>query len=384
MILPLSLSITANAAQLDDALNRIAAARQLDQTRYQKMVSTYEAVNKLIENDEDFFKNVALDLYPQGSVRTETSVKPLKNDEFDLDCVLHIRLNHENHDPFSVFKHLKRVLSSHGTYRDMMEVKSRVIRLNYAGDFHMDIMVGCQESWNDEDRIMVPDRKLYRWVSSNPRGYAKWFNQRVDSVQEFLLEKAFSASKEPLPTQTPYALKKPLVRAVQLIKIFRDIYFQDRPNDRTSSIILTTLAGQFYKGEGTIYQTIDHFVQAMEKLLKKDLQEVRILNPSNKKEDFSDKWRQKPHLFNSFVEFLKDFKEQWKDLKREANIGQNERKLKDLFGEQMVNKALNEQKAFTAAFYCGASSPNRTFLGLRDLGGLYNIASKSKPYANGN
>ncbi|MFX9552011.1 hypothetical protein ABTO49_20680, partial [Acinetobacter baumannii] len=61
----------------------------------------------------------------------------------------------------------------------------------------MDILPGIQEFDWDPDRLCVPDRELSSWVSSDPRGYAKWFTERANSVRVSLLEKAIRAENLP-------------------------------------------------------------------------------------------------------------------------------------------------------------------------------------------
>jgi len=150
-------------------------------------------------------------VYPHGSVRIFTTVKPIGKDEFDLDIVIHFKDNKMLHNPLKIYTELKRRLNENETYRKILEAKSRVLRLNYAGDFHMDLMSGIQDSPFDENKIRVPDRELGDWVSSNPRGYAGWFIAKANLAEASLLEKALRAEK----IQTDdFNNKKPLQRAV--------------------------------------------------------------------------------------------------------------------------------------------------------------------------
>lgn len=222
-------NINTNEARLEDLLNRMAEGLQLDQTRRGKMESAYGAVSDWIKTDEIFFKDVDFEIYPHGSVLAGTTVKPTSKEEFDLDFVIHIRMDWDKYDPEKVYAELKRRLMENETYSDMVEPKNRVIRLNYAGDFHVDIMPGCQELPFDEDRILIRDKKLTGSVSSNPRGYGKWFNAKADTVKDFLLEKAYA--QQELPNEEPFHLKKPLKRAVQLIKRYRNIFFEQDPEN---------------------------------------------------------------------------------------------------------------------------------------------------------
>ena len=87
--------------QLDDLLDRMAESLQLDKTRYELMIQHYEAIKKWIEADELFFKPFKYELYPHGSVRIKTTVKPIGKDEFDLDIALHLKIQWSNPLKFS-------------------------------------------------------------------------------------------------------------------------------------------------------------------------------------------------------------------------------------------------------------------------------------------
>src|ERR1700761_9481821 len=158
--------------QIDDLLDRMAEELQLDDTRKARMRQHYEAIKDWIDSDEKFFKPYRYDVYPHGSARILTTVKPVGREEFDLDVVIHLKTKWNTHTPKRIYEELKRRLEEHTIYKGMLEPKNRCIRLNYAGDFHMDILPGIQENEWEENRIMVPDRELGGWVSSNPRGYA--------------------------------------------------------------------------------------------------------------------------------------------------------------------------------------------------------------------
>ncbi len=145
-------------AQIDDLLARAAEKLQLDKTRREKIESSYMSIQEVLENDPEFFNSKSFEIYPQGSVRIGTTVKPLAKNEFDLDIVLHIRDNNfEQTNPIKVYNELKRVFKNDGRYEDKVEPKTRCVRLKYAGDYHMDILPGCQEKIQNEDVIVIPD-----------------------------------------------------------------------------------------------------------------------------------------------------------------------------------------------------------------------------------
>jgi hypothetical protein len=327
------------AAQLDDLLDRMARELQLDKTRRERMLAHYEAVKNWIESDEIFFKPYRYDVYPHGSVRILTTVKPWGQEEFDLDIVVHLKTDWRLHTPQRIYNELKRRLSEHSTYREMIELKNRCIRLNYAGDFHMDILTGIQESITAPSRLMVPDRKLGTWASSNPRGYAEWFIARAESVKESLLEKAMRA--EGLPADN-YERKKPLQIAVQLLKRYRDMYFHDKPEYRTSSIVLTTIAGLLYEGEESIFDSLAGIVTRARRASIPN-QRLKLLNPVNPQEDFTDKWDDEPQYYVQFLGFIRHINEQLRHLTENYDVIAEGRIMKGLFGEDTFNKAQQGQ-----------------------------------------
>lgn len=326
--------------QVDDLLDKMAESLQLDNTRKERMTTAYEAVKDWIESDEKFFKPFRYDFYPHGSVRTLTTVRPMGKDEFDLDVAVHLKADYAAHTPARIYQELKRRLGEHGIYKSMLETKNRCLRLNYAGDFHMDILPGIQQySW-DENMLMVPDRELGSWVSSSPRGYANWFIHRANLVKESLLEKALRAENLPVDK---FANKKPLQRAVQLIKRYRDMYFEKDGTYRTSSIILTTLAGQLYNGQDSIFDTVDGIVEKMTINNRYNLAQNQVVNPVNPAEDFTDKWKTDPGYYEAFRGFVGHLYNEWQQLKKEQGVITESRIFKGLFGDDVFSKAQQQQ-----------------------------------------
>ena len=337
----------------EDLLARMALSLELDETRAKRMESAYKAIYKVLESDEEFFSKVDFTVYPQGSVAIGTTTKPRGKDEFDLDIVVHIEDPYYNYSAYEIYNHLIRVLSNNETYKQKLEKKNRCARINYEGDFHMDILPGCIVVYN-EQRLKVPDILLKGWSSSFPKGYISWFDERANMVKVTLLEKAFTSyslteaksEQEDLPNESLYR-KKPLKRAIQLTKRYRDIFFEDEPKYRTSSIILTTLFGELYNGESSIYETIDGI---LDRVIKKYTEyqhlyesrhiykRIKVFNPVNPEEDFTEKWDKHEQYYHSFIDFVKSFKSEWERLKN-GNLASAE----TLFGSSRAKKVLSEQ-----------------------------------------
>ncbi|MBN8719266.1 MAG: hypothetical protein J0H85_07470 [Sediminibacterium magnilacihabitans] len=139
-----------------------------------------------------------------------------------------------------------------------------------------------------------------------------------------------------------FFLKKPLQRGAQLIKRYRDIYFEKMPQYATSSIILTTIAGHFYKGENSIFETIDAILlRIQQESLQQRLSRLKITNPINPEEDFSEKWDEEPKLYQHFLAFTKDLYEKWQLLKKD--FSQSATTYETLFGDSVYKGAIRQQ-----------------------------------------
>jgi len=334
------ISIENRATQIDDLLDKMAEAVQLDDTRYDRMKTSYESVKDWIENDEIFFKQYNYNVYPHGSVRILTTVKPIGKDEFDLDIAIHLKSN-TTHTPQRIYAELKRCMEAYAKKHGLkIEAKNRCVRLDYAGDFHMDILPGIQESAFDQYKIKVPDREMGGWVSSNPLGYGDWFISKANMVKESLLEKLMRSEKLPADN---FKYKKPLQRAVQLIKRYRDIYFQNDDTFKTSSIILTTIAGQFYQGEESIFDTVDNIINTIHIKVNQPIGRLKILNPVNSAEDFTDKWDDEPEYYEAFKKFASHLYNEWQKLKMQLGVLNEGVILKGLFGDDIFTKAQTNQ-----------------------------------------
>ncbi|UCS93276.1 nucleotidyltransferase [Echinicola marina] len=333
--------------QREELLARIAQELQLNKTRLERMKSAYNAVSELLKNDEDFFEGLEIEIYAQGSTRIETTVKPINNEDFDLDAVLHIYDPYFNHSPEEIYSALVKALEKDDYYKDIMEKKTRCVRLNYKGDFHMDILPACMPDFFEKEKIKIPEKALKAWSSGNPKGFAKWFLRISNTVGETLLKRhsqvlLSQVEAEPLPEEL-YS-KTPLQRAVQLIKRYRDIYYEKR-DYRVSSIVITTLAAHFYQGETSIYESIDQIVARISNEYQDAIRfgyRFKVLNPVNGEEDFTDSWSEQH--YQSFFDFISAFQKKWQSLKETFKYSNKE--YIELFGEGIYKKSLNEQHLY--------------------------------------
>ncbi|WP_420583113.1 nucleotidyltransferase [Reichenbachiella sp.] len=326
--------------QLEDTLAKMAEAAELDQTRWNRLKSAYEAISKWLSEDPDFFGDAEIEIYPQGSVSIGTTTKPIGKSEFDLDVIIHIQLLSSNYEPETIFNEVVRRLNENETYKKMSESKSRCVRLNYKGDFHLDVVPGCMVVVYDKNLIDIPDQKQKIWLRSCPRGYQAWFLDIANRVQMTFLEKAFSASKIEIEE---YARKKPLQRAVQLIKMRRNIYFNEQLENAPTSIVLTTLAAHFYEGQSSISETFEGILTQIQNHIETlyPNKPFKLPNPVNAEENLADMWEDKPELYRHFIAFIQQLSIDWQELKASHDIVDESKLMKGMFGEEPYIKAMD-------------------------------------------
>ena len=79
---------------IDDLLFRICVELQLDETRRKLAEASYRSVGALLES-QPAIAALRPTIYAQGSIRLDTTVKPLAGDEFDLDVVCEFAAPHD-------------------------------------------------------------------------------------------------------------------------------------------------------------------------------------------------------------------------------------------------------------------------------------------------
>ncbi|WP_256760890.1 nucleotidyltransferase [Cohnella sp. WQ 127256] len=363
------LLIEKNNSQLDDLLQRIGYKLQISKTQRELAEGRYNAVAKWLTKDDALFQENDIDVYSQGSLRIGTTVKPLKQQEYDLDIVFEINDRWHEKNPLDLLDSIEDRLRDNDVYKSMVERKNRCIRLNYANEFHMDILPAHPTDSSNSTCIKVPDRKVEDWKDSNPKGYANWFDARSHQYYT-LLEK--SANIDPLPEDESIERKPPLKRAVQLMKRFRDVYFEQNSEEAPISIVLTTLAGQCYRGQASVAEALSSILQDIIELIPQDGSRLVVLNPSNLHEDLSERWIENKKLYQSFVTFIKDFNAHWSHLLNLHGIHKISEELKKMFGENIITESLKEQTDFYEQLR------NQKRLSVVGSTGLLTVAATSK------
>jgi len=105
-----------------------------------------------------------------------------------------------------------------------------------------------------------------------------------------------------------YKVKTPLQKTIQILKRHRDIMFENNPEQKPSSIIISTLAAKAYNGGDNLRDVLKFVLDNMAKYIEVIDGEYQVLNPVNPFENFADKWNEKQTLKNYFDNWIKEAK----------------------------------------------------------------------------
>ncbi len=308
-------------------LERVCEELELTPTQFQSAEEKYHAVGKHLEAG-GLIQCYDPDLFAQGSMVLETTVRPYGQNEYDIDlvCLLQSGTRLPSHAHYT--KMVGDRLAEDATYKAMLTQRNRCWCLNYAGQFHLDIIPAVPNDRCSRGGGLVADRKLRDWSPTHPRGYVDWFRaiaalifrmraDTLDEQQEF--GSVTSNAAEPLPQ--PRSDKGLLRRAVQIYKRHRDVFFADRADSEHApvSIIITTLAALAYQRlvNSKTYETaFDLLLDILEEMpagitLRQVWKNGRlincyeILNPTtDERENFADRWNEEPAKRTAFFRWL--------------------------------------------------------------------------------
>lgn len=193
----------------------------LNPTRKRKIERAQSNLDSFL-NKHWFRAALAGDLVAQGSYASHTIVRPVHEDEeYDIDILLPIELSRieaKVDQPADLLDLLQECLETYPDYEGKVVEKERCVRINYYGDFHIDLvpaaidLEGCDGKPNGI--VKIPDREENAWIPTNPIGRARWIHERHFGRTQFKLR-----------------------RATKMLKHWRNVHI----GDGLRSIVLSTL-----------------------------------------------------------------------------------------------------------------------------------------------
>jgi len=345
--------------ELFNILDAIGEQLDITPTQFNNAKDRYEAVGKHLAEGEYCLINKKIclkngEIYPQGSIRLGTTVKPLGLNEFDVDLVFFTpNISTDDIDPTELNRLIGNRLRESETYKKMMEPLKRGWRIIYHDEFYLDITPSIEnhtEPYNKSE--LVPDRKIQNWKSSNPKEYAEIFDATALKSPYFSITKSIIENRASTVSDFPENIpKKPLLkRYVQLFKRHRDVMFENK-NHAPISVIITTLAMHSYaycianfeydNEYDLLLAVLDH----MPAFIQKENGKYKIMNPTTEHENFAERWNEVPQKKDAFDEWHKEVTKFFNRF--HENMGQHRvfEVLEDGFGKKPISNIANQYTA---------------------------------------
>ena len=242
----------------------------------------------------------------QGSYALGTLIKPVDdNDEYDADIQIVMNPN-PKWEPKDYVNEISKTLRGNKTYAEKLRLKTRCVTVDYAGDFHLDVVPRVTIN----GKHCVCNRAENKFEETDGDGYREWFKEKNRIT------------------------KGNLKRVVRLLK-----HLRDHKNSFTAkSILLTTLAGYMIRpsDEGTqavstVADTLETVLTRMSEYLQQHPYMPEIKNPVLPTENFNRHWDQRRYA--NFRDRVKSYAATAKQAKAEQS-GEKAIKLwQELFGE---------------------------------------------------
>ncbi|HTB81278.1 MAG TPA: nucleotidyltransferase [Opitutaceae bacterium] len=347
---PIDTTLLRHFAAICEALDIPSSKFQLAKQRYESLARFLcDPANPLAK-----FKPV---IYPQGSIRLQTAVKPSHGEEFDIDLICQLS-GFPGWTAEAIFNEVKTAILRDPTYAKMAIIKNRCIRLTYTKDFYLDITPAVPDAQQGPENIRVTDRPTRTLKASNPKDYSELFAgvaALVPSIRSATTKTtAFEALIENRagiePVAQPKAMRPALNRFVQIFKRHRDVMYLENGKDAPISAIITTLAMHAYRALSQVeHSSLYDLLLAIAKALPSHLSPAGTLagrplyavpNPANPEENYADKWQTKPQRQDEFFRWQNALVTYLEDLRLTAGKGADvlHSKLVAGFGEKLVSR----------------------------------------------
>lgn len=327
-------------SKINNILERVVDKIKISDVLFADANDEYTRLSDFINNNS---KKFTIEIYPQGSFALGTVIKPItENDEYDLDIVCEFADNY-GQSAKELKYCVKQWLESYRKVRgEEITEKPRCWHVEYEdlSKFHIDIIPAYYYDYNT---IKITNKNKsteeYSYISSNPRGYIKWFLDNCKEKVRHLyandsryvnFDEAFIEDLKRNKRTTT------LQQAIQLLKRHRNIMFQDNPEYQPISIIITTLATFAYKGGQSLYDTILKVLQSFVESVAHNSGVCKILNPVAPEENFTDKWQKDSKYKEEFCRWCVKAYNDFSSMKSMTPV-QMGNKIKEMFGETLGN-----------------------------------------------
>ncbi|MCW3491339.1 nucleotidyltransferase domain-containing protein [Dethiobacter alkaliphilus] len=368
---------------------KIISQLDITPTMYKNAVTKYTSIAEYLENN-----GIEADMYPQGSFALGTVVRPNAKDPnaaYDLDFICQLRIIRTYLTAAELRKNVEDILMSSDLYGGKLTINDNCFTIKYADvgglGFSIDIVPAVDENEENKVRlrsksknptlidsaIAIPKKceKNYNWITNNPKGYRRWFENINAPFQDssrmqyrqvlFEENKPIYASVEEIPVELE---RSAMQRVIQILKYHRDMYYSKLENGddvKPISAIINTIVAHisasapanisvfdllnYVLGEFATYaeyQTLteERFAELYQgkNVIGRKSGKWFIENPANPEDNLADQWNQDGSIPAHFFAWAKVVREDLIDSLQMSNEDFRAR-AETAFGQKAVASA---------------------------------------------
>ena len=244
--------------------------------------------------------------------------------------------------------------------------RTRCVTIEYADGMHLDVTpavllpeLRARTSvifHSKPEDPTEPRKRLY----ANPWGFADWFSAMTPaaaddafaqyferrSLEETRLRMMAEAATEPVPDQLPAYRKSRALIALQLIKRFRNLRYERRPNlRRPPSVLLCKYVADHANRTTTLAEEVLHQATVMLAKFEAAQQAGRLVheeNPTCQADVLTDRWPTSPEDQQHFIGDLRELTQKLARLIEGAALEEMRQILAGLFGERPARDVVSD------------------------------------------
>lgn len=287
----------------------LADTVNLNATRIKTLEDRVDAIQRFVESSD--YEPEIVRFSAQGSWAHKTIIKPSSAaKEFDADLVVYVRPV-PGWSAADYVNDLRRVFRASSTYKDKTSVKSRCVTIDYANDFHLDVVPIIDRRGTYD----VCNRTDDAFERTDGDGFADWWAEKNEVAGE-----------------------EHLIETARLLKYLRDI----KTTFSAKSVLLTTLIGNQVH---FVDQITDSYFEDTPTALKTVLRRLdewlddrptlpRVENPVLPGESFTRHWDD--DKYENFRTRMKTYREWVDDAYDEEDRTESIRKWRRVFGSDFA------------------------------------------------
>lgn len=157
----------------------LADSVNLNPYRLEQLADHEKALTGWLRGDSEFGPIMG-GVSRQGSWAHRTIIRPLPGHEFDADLLVEMRRQGSwSKDPRRYPEALYEALLRSPQHRDKVELKTRCVRVIYAGDCHVDLVPYVNMPlYGVYDQQFIVNRRVNEFERVNPEGFVAWVRRK--------------------------------------------------------------------------------------------------------------------------------------------------------------------------------------------------------------